>query len=76
MYKVVRMERFCNTVFRDDFKFDTRTEAEKFFEKESQKPEVVDMSLYYCFPYSEDKELTRYVKVSKAGKGNVRVKID
>ena len=67
MYKVVRMERFINTTFRDEFKFDTRKEAEDFFTAESLKPEVVDLRLYYCFRLENDKELTRYTK-PKGGK--------
>ena len=62
LYKVVRIERFINTVFRDDFKFKSREEAEEFFAKEEIKPEVVDLALYYCFPYGDDKELTRFTK--------------
>ena len=65
MYKVVRIERFINTVFRDDFKFKTRAEAEAFFGKEELKPEVVDIALYYCFPYGDDKVLTRFVRDKK-----------
>ena len=65
LYKVVRIERFINTVFRDDFKFKTRKEAEVFFGKEESKPEVVDLALYYCFPYGDDKELTRFTRGKK-----------
>lgn len=68
MYKVVRMERFVNTVSRDDFKFDTRQEAEDFFVKECEKPEVVDISLFCCFPYRDDVELTRFVRHGQDGR--------
>ena len=62
MYKVVRVERFIDTVFCDDFKFPTKKEAEAFFEKEKEKSEVVDISLWGIIPYGEDKELKRFVK--------------
>ena len=66
MYKVVRVERFINSVFRDDFKFNTRKEAEVFFMKEQSKPEVVSLRLYYCFGYDDDKELTAFVRERKS----------
>jgi len=65
MYKVVRIERINDTVFRDDFKFDEREEAENVFTAESRKEHVVDVRLYYCIPYGGDKELVRFVRSAK-----------
>lgn len=62
MYKVVRMERLIDSVFRDEFKFASRDEAEAFFTKECGKQEVVDIRLFFCFGYDDDKELTRFVR--------------
>lgn len=71
MYKVIRIERYINTVFRDDFVFDDRAEAEKFFGNECKRLEVVDVALYYCVPHRDGHELSRFVR-NKAGKGTVR----
>lgn len=65
MYKIVRMERFNDTVFRDVFKFEKRDDADDFFVKECEKDEVVDIHLYYCLPYGEDTELTCFTRHEK-----------
>ena len=62
MYKVTRIERFNDSVFVDDFKFNTREEAEQCFTENAKKDCVVDITLFYCIPYGEEKELTRQVR--------------
>ena len=59
---MIRIERFNDTVFRDDFIFDTRAEAEEYFNREMKKESVVDIILLYCIPYGGETELTRHVK--------------
>ena len=65
MYKIVRMERFNDTVFRDEFKFEKRSDADDFFVQECDKEEVVDIHLYYCLPYGDDVELTCFTRHEK-----------
>lgn len=62
MYKVVRTARLTGEEQRKDFRFDRRTDAEEFFTRESERPEVVDISLFCCLPFRDDVELTRFVR--------------
>ncbi len=65
MYKVVRIERFIDTVFRDEFKFNKREAAEQAYEQECKRPEAVDVRLYYCFPYQDDHEIACFTRRKK-----------
>lgn len=62
MYKIVRIERFNDTVFCDDFKFKTKQEAEEAFTKEMTKKNVVALRMYSCIPYGDDRELTCFTR--------------
>lgn len=71
MYKVTRMERQDDSVFRDDFQFVDRKEAESFFSGECKKLTVVDIRLFYCSDTCGERELSRFIRHKKSVKGRL-----
>lgn len=71
MYKVVRMERQDDSVFRDDFMFPDRKEAESFYSGECKKLTVVDIRLFYCSDVCGERELARFVRHNKSVRGRL-----
>lgn len=71
MYKVVRMERQDDSVFRDDFQFADRKEAESFYSSECKRSSVVDIRLFYCSASCGERELSRFVRHKKSAKGRL-----
>ena len=71
MYKVVRMERQDDSVFRDDFQFTDRKEAESFYSGECKRPSVVDIRLFYCSASCGERELSRFVRHNKSVRGRL-----
>lgn len=66
IYQIVRIERINDTVFRDDFKYDTIEEAKTVYEKEKAKPIVMDIRLFEIIDDENKKELCRFVRHKKS----------
>ena len=68
MYEIIRIERINDTVFRDTFNYKELDEAKTVYEKEKQKPIVVDIRLMEYTDDKNKKEICRFVRHDKKTK--------